>query len=155
MGKSKGNWQQFNVSCLVLFAALGKGGGDLHRVGTGIRCLCFFCVIYILMLSYMGDYTLKRKDLALLRCSGISHHQSDMVGSRDVWVSPQQQDPERNMSNEAPSVSRRREGRGHLTWQLDRSANSHAPAVPGTAGSLAVWHMYELAPQRFPMHTPR
>lgn len=77
----------------------------MHRVGTGIRCLCFFCVIYILMLSYMGDYTLKRKDLALLRCSGISHYQSDIVGSRDVGVSPQQQGLEGNTSNDVPSVS--------------------------------------------------
>lgn len=27
--------------------------------------VCFFCVIYILMLSHVGDYTLKRKDLTL------------------------------------------------------------------------------------------
>lgn len=78
----------------------------MHRVGTGIPCLCFFCVIYILMLSYMGDYTLKRKDLTLLRCSGISHYQSNIVGNRDVGVSPQQQGPERNTSNDVPSVSR-------------------------------------------------
>lgn len=37
----------------------------LPGIGTCIRCLCFFFVIYILMLSYMGDYTLKRKDLTL------------------------------------------------------------------------------------------
>lgn len=102
----------------------------------------------------MGDYTLKRKDLALLRCSGISHYQSDIVGSRDVGVSPQQQGLEGNTSNDAPSVSRLGEGTGHLTWQLARSANYHAPAV-GMVGSLAIWLVYELALQRFPMHTPR
>lgn len=102
----------------------------------------------------MGDYTLEREDLALLRCSGISHCQSDIVGSRDVGVSPQQQGPERNTSNDVPSVSRLREGRGHLTWQLARRVSSHAPAV-GMVGSLAVWPVYELALQRFPMHTPR
>ena len=56
----------------------------LHGTETGIWCFCFFCIIYILMLSYMGDYTLKRKDLTLFWWSKISNYLSDALVSKDA-----------------------------------------------------------------------
>lgn len=87
-------------------------------MGTGIRRLCFFCVIYILMLSYLGDYTLKRRDLTLLRRSEISRYQSDTVESRGVGsLSVQRQAPEKNTSNDFPSGDLVRGGqRSHGNW---------------------------------------
>lgn len=72
------------ILCRVAVAVVVVVIVILHGTETGIWCFCFFCIIYILMLSYMGDYTLKRKDLMLFWWSKISNYLSDALVSRDA-----------------------------------------------------------------------